>query len=59
MLWTGKVKIQLDSTHMKFIQCVASSLIITVPSFTMHGHMNVKFALTRFDVNFDPFDIFS
>jgi hypothetical protein len=44
---------------MKFIQRVASSLIITLPSFAMHGHMNVKFALARFDVNFDPLDIFS
>jgi hypothetical protein len=41
----GKVIIQLDAT-MKFIHLnmfiAASSWIITLPSFTMHGHMNIK-----------------
>jgi hypothetical protein len=34
----GKIIIQLDAT-MKFIV----SWIIILPSFTMHGHMNVKY----------------
>jgi hypothetical protein len=47
--------VQLDATHSKFIQLsldkerwinfvsVASSWIISLPSFTMHGLMNIKF----------------